>query len=357
MRSAADPARPIRAVMATEFWHGCTGRALAQGLRDQGWMVAEHDTLGYNPRASSFLHRAANRLLTPFAQATYNRDLITLCKQVEAEVMVTVKGSYITGATLTALRDAGVRCVNFYPDFHFDHHGIEVGDFPLYDYFATTKSFQLDALRKMLPADHVALVHHGYAPLVHVAPTVPVAEPMWDVSHIGNPTPYKRDFMVAVAEAFPDLRIAVIGNRWTDHARGTALERHVVPYPLTGDFFAHAIAQSRINVAMHFGPRGPNGWYDRVSTRTFEIPAVGGFMLHIDNEEVRGLYTADVECALFSDAKSLCDQIERYLADDHARATIAAAGHARCVPAYSLDARAAELAALLRARGIVRDTP
>lgn len=353
----ADRPGPVRAVMATEFWHGSTGRALAQGLRGQGWSVAELDTLGYHPRASTLPHRAANRLLNPLAMAAYNRDLIALCKQVEAEVMVTVKGSYITGATLTALRDAGIRCVNFYPDFHFDHNGTEVGDFPLYDYFATTKSFQLDALRAILPANSVGLVHHGYAPLVHVPPATPVAEPLWDVSHIGNPSPYKRDFMVAVAEAFPDLRIAVIGNRWAEHARGTALEPHVVPYPLTGDLFAQAIAQTRINVAMHFGPHGPDGWYDRVSTRTFEIPAMGGFMLHIDNDEVRALYAADIECALFSDPRSLCDAVARYLADDAGRAGIAAAGHARCVPAYSLDTRAAELAALLRRHGIVRDAP
>lgn len=356
MQLFADRATPVRAVMATEFWHGCTGRALAQGLRREGWDVAEHDLGTYLSRAHGLIHRATSRLLTPLTVAAYNRDLIALCKQVEAEVMITAKGTYITGATLKHLRKAGIRCVNFYPDVHFKHNGTDASDFRFYDFFATTKSFQLDALREFLPAENVALVHHGYAPLVHVAPSTPVAEPLWDVSHIGNPTPYKRDFMVAVAEAFPDLSIAVIGNRWMDHARGTALERHVVPYPLMGDYFTRAITQSRINVAMHFGPNGPDGWYDRVSTRTFEIPAVGGFMLHIDNEEVRSLYTADVECALFSDARSLCDQIERYLADDDARVAIAAAGHARCVPAYSLDVRAAELAALLRARGIVRDT-
>ena len=355
MRLFADRPGPVRAVMATEFWHGSTGRALAQGLRGEGWSVAELDTLAYHPRASTLPHRAANRLLNPLAMAAYNRDLITLCKQVEAEVMVTVKGSYIAGTTLNALRDADIRCVNFYPDFHFDHNGTEVADFRFYDFFATTKSFQVDWLRAMLPADNVALVHHGYAPLVHVPPVTQIVEPLWDVSHIGNPSPYKRDFMVAIAEAFPSLRLAVIGNRWAEHAQGTALEPHVVPYPLTGDLFTQAIAQTRINVAMHFGPHGANGWYDRVSTRTFEIPAVGGFMLHIDNDEVRGLYEAERECALFSDTKSLCAQIERYLADDAALRAVAAAGLARCVPAYSLSNRAVELASLLRNRGLIRD--
>lgn len=355
MQLFADRAGPVRAVMATEFLHGSTGRALAQGLRSEGWDVAELDLGAYLGRAHGLVHRIGSRLLTPLTMAAYNRDLIALCEQVEAEVMITVKGTYISGTTLKLLRAAGIRCVNFYPDFHFDHNGIDAGDFRFYDFFATTKSFQLDALRTMLPAENVGLVHHGYAPLVHVRPATPAPEPLWDVSYIGNPSTYKRDFLIAIAENFPDLRFAVIGNRWATHARGTALERHIVPYPLTGDFFARAIAQSRINVALHLGPHQPSGWYDRVSTRTFEIPSIGGFMLHIDNDEVRSLYVADVECALFSDTKSLCSQIERYLADDDARTAIAAAGHARCVPAYSMDARATELAALLRARGIVRE--
>ena len=357
MPSAADPARPIRAVMATEFWHGCTGRALAQGLRDQGWLVAEVDLQSYLGRAHGLIHRVANRLLTRHGIAAYNREILDHAARIDAEVLVTVKGSYISADTLTTLQARGVRTVNFYPDVAYNHNGSSPQAFARYDQIVTTKSYHHDHLRDTYGAERTGFVHHGYAPLVHGRRHGEAVPYRWDISHIGNFSPYKFDYMLAVAQAFPDRRIAVIGNGWRGPAQGTALEPHVLGYPLVGDYFARAIEESRINVAMHHGPVPPDGWQDLTSTRTFEIPASGGFMLHIDNDEVRGLYAADVECALFSDAKSLCDQIARYLADDSARAAIAAAGHARCVPAYSLDARAGELAGLLRARGIVRDTP
>ncbi len=355
--SAADPVRPIRAVMATEFWHGSTGRALAQGLREQGWDVAEVDVATFLPRADGLIHRAAQRLLTPRAIAAYNREIRDHAARVDAEVMLTVKGSFIAADTLAALQDAGVRTVNFYPDVAYNHAGSSPQAYARYDQIVTTKSYHLDHLRATYGAERTGFVHHGYAPQVHArrhGDTVPYR---WDISHIGNFSPYKLDYMRAVAQAFPDRSIAVIGNGWAGPAQGTELERHILGYPLVGDYFARAIEESRINVAMHHGPVPPDGWQDLTSTRTFEIPASGGFMLHIDNDEVRSLFVPGEEIDIFADAASLCERIGHYLDHDDARHRIAAAGHARCVPAYSLDARARELAALLSARGIVRGAP
>ncbi|WP_422056510.1 CgeB family protein [Sphingomonas sp.] len=354
MLSATDPRRPIRAVMATEFWHGSTGRALAQGLRREGWDVAEVDLGSYLGRAHGLIHRIANRLLSPRGIAAYNREILDHAARVDAEVLVTVKGSYITTETLATLQQRGVRTVNFYPDVAYNHDGSSPQAYARYDQIVTTKSYHLDHLRETYGADRTGFVHHGYAPLVHARQHEGDVPYRWDISHIGNFSPYKFNHMLAVAQAFPERTIAVIGNGWSGPAQGTALERHVLGYPLVGDYFARAIEESRINVAMHHGPVPPDGWQDVTSTRTFEIPAAGGFMLHIDNDEVRSLFVPGEEIDIFADTASLCARIGYYLDHDDDRRRIAAAGHARCVPAYSLDARAGELAALLRARGIVR---
>jgi hypothetical protein len=354
MQSAADPRRPIRAVMATEFWHGSTGRALAQGLRGQGWDVAEVDLGAYLGRAHGLIHRIANRLLTGRGIAAYNREILDHAARVDAELLVTVKGSYITADTLATLQARGVRTVNFYPDVAYNHNGSSPEAYARYDQIVTTKSYHLDHLRDTYGAERSGFVHHGYAPQVHARRHYGQVPYRWNISHIGNFSPYKFDYMLAVAQAFPDRSIAVIGNGWAGPARGTALERHVLGYPLVGDYFARAIEESRVNVAMHHGPVPPDGWQDVTSTRTFEIPASGGFMLHIDNDEVRSLFVPGEEIDVFADAASLCERIGHYLQQDDDRRRIALAGHARCVPAYSLDARAAELAALLCARGIVR---
>jgi spore maturation protein CgeB len=76
-------------------------------------------------------------------------------------------------------------------------------------------------------------------------------------------------------------------------------------------------------------------------------------MLHVDNDEVRTLYEPGREIDVFAGEEQLIERIGHYLANETERAAIAEAGHARCVPAYSLEARAGEIAALLVERGLI----
>ncbi len=67
----------------------------------------------------------------------------------------------------------------------------------------------------------------------------------------------------------------------------------------------------------HGGPWRPCGaesWEDLVSTRTFDIPTCKGFMLHIDNPEVRELFEPGREIDLFASEDALIAKIEHYLA-------------------------------------------
>jgi spore maturation protein CgeB len=82
---------------------------------------------------------------------------------------------------------------------------------------------------------------------------------------------------------------------------------------------------------------------DETTTRTYEIPACGGFMLHERSPELQGLFEEDKEVACFASGRELAEKIEYYLAHPEERKAIAAAGHARCVPAYSYDHRVAQI--------------
>lgn len=339
--------------MATEFSPGATGDGLGEALRRIGWDVAEVDHRHYALKGKTLAERIGARAMHGFLTASYNAQILALAEQVNAQVMVAVKGNFISVETLAKLGAAGVRCVNYYPDFRFDHPGITPAALAQYDLIATTKSFQVDYLTAAHGAQRTAFVPHAYNADVHrryYSGDIPYR---WDVSMIGNPSPQKARYMIAVAEAFPDRRIAAIGSEWAKYAAGTALAPYVVGHPLMGDFFARAIEESRINIAVHMGPRSPGGWEDAVSTRTFEIPAAGGFMLHIDNAEVRTLYDPGREIDVFTTPESLCERIGYYLDNEDRRLEVARAGTARCIPAYSLDARATELAACLAERGIV----
>lgn len=342
--------RHPRAVAAGELWHGSTLQGLATGFRALGWLVDEVDFNAYYPRAFSVAGKIASRLGASLHRAAYNEALLRQVERTGATVVLTVKGNGITPATLDTLRDRGVLSVNYYPDVEFAEGGIGIDAIARYAAVATTKSFQVDALVDLLGAERVELVQHGFVPAVHRPIGVPQDEAGFevDIQYIGNPSRYKFEWLLHLAHAFPERSIRVIGNDWRRLSVGTVLEKSTYPYPLTGDLYAAAIGGARINVALHSGVVASSQWSDLVSTRTFEIPACGGFMLHIDNAEVRTLFGVGEEIDSFSSPEQLVERTRHHLDRADERRVMAARGQARAWRDHSIDARAQSIEALIR---------
>ena len=337
--------RPVRAVVAGELWHGSTLRGLADGLRSLGWLVSEVDAGQDFNAGSSPMQKVARRLMRGVNRAAYNRAIIDAARIADADYFVTVKGAFVEAATLATLKSSGVRTVNFYPDAAFNHPGLGIELVAAYDFVATTKRYQVEQLRALKNDGHVMLIQHGYAPQVHRP--VSAAGDGCDIAYVGNASPYKVRWLASVAEAHPDRSIMIVGGGWRELAAGTALARHILGHALMGDACAWVFGAARINIALHWGPAAADGSEDCVSTRTFEIPACRGFMLHVDNAEVRQLFDVGTEIDVFDDSATLNHKIDRYLSSEEDRQRIAEAGYRRAVPAYSLDRRAAELAAFV----------
>jgi spore maturation protein CgeB len=352
----SDISRPVRMMMASEFTHGSTARGLVGGFRALGWDVAEVDVLNFVVRGRSRLSRGAARLLWNNSIAEYNAEILRVAELNQIEIFLTIKGVNIARSTVERLQANGTRVVVFYPDVLFDHVGVDEKVLAATDLIVTTKSYHAPYLDQLVGPDRHAFVHHGYCPSAHSRRHMPDAIPYrWDIGFIGNASPHKAAYLTAVARAFPDQRFVVVGNGWTSLARATPLAPYVLGAPISGDYFSRAIEQTRINLAIHHGEVGSDRWQDLTSTRTFEIPAAGGFMLHVDNEEVRALYQLGREIDVFAGEEQMVERIGYYLVNERQRAEIAQAGHARCVPAYSLERRAGEIAALLVERRLLND--
>ncbi len=329
-----------RIVLAAEFWFGATGSGLAHGLRKQGWDVHELDMQSFFLQRGSLPARLAARLMRRWSVHAYNAAILQAVDEMRAHAFLTVKGLWLLPETLRQIAARSVASVMYYPDFHFEYDGLDQATFPLYDLFLTTKSFQLDHLRKLLDPSRVALVHHGYSDLVYYPRCEAVQEADYaaDVTYVGNYTPAKERWLRSIAERLSDARLSVVGHFW-ENVQDAALRRRLLGFGLSGDFYARMIQLSRINIAIHGGPRAPGGWEDVVSTRTFEIPACKGFMLHIDNAEVRTLFEAGREIDVFASEDELIDKITYYLARPELRRQMIERAYARCVPAYGYAAR------------------
>ncbi len=326
--------------MPGEFWRGSTAYALANGLRRAGTCVTEIDIGTYFAAAGPL-----SRFIEPMARLEYNAEILRQARQTEAQILLACKGNDIKPRTLIRLQQTGVRTVNFYPDYHYDHPRISARLIDTFDLFVTTKIFHLDHLRERFGEGRFTHIPHGYASEVHrpLYPVGGVERYEWDISYVGTASHYKVEWLAAIAEAFPDRRFAVFGHGWRKLAAGTPLERYVMGRPMLGDYLAKVYELSRINIGVHYGPHHRTGWIDHVSTRTFEIPACGGFALHIDSAELRTYYDVPHEMAVFSTPTDLIEAIDHYLRNDEERRAIIHRGYARTVPAYGTDRRAVEL--------------
>lgn len=334
-----------------EFWCGASARGLSDGFRDLGWAVQEFDRRdsGVKPGKNSLL-RVVSRLTRRMAEEVFRAKLLEECRVLKPDIFLTVKGVGITADFLQEVRQTGARTVMYFPDFHFDHPGVSIESFAGYDLFITTKTFQLDYLESLLGSERVAYVPHGFSGRVHgpVYSTMPESDFEADVLHAGNHSAWKQRWLAGAAAALPGASFRIVGNQWRENAGGSALVHSDMPGARLGIGYAGAIQAARINIAVNMGPT-TSGWEDRVSTRTFEIPACKGFMLHIDNEEVREFFEPGVEIDVFSTLEELADKIGFYLARPELRAQMIERAYARCVPAYSYAARAKQIADRLEA--------
>ncbi|WP_187970279.1 CgeB family protein [Aquibium microcysteis] len=270
---------------------------------------------------------------------------------LKPDVFLTIKGAGVDIATLRKLRKIRVPTVMFYPDVSFDHPQVSINSFNEYDLFVTTKSFQIDYLSDLLGADRVAYVPHGYVDGTH-APLFESADvrQSFDVFYAGNHSAEKQVWLERLAKGVPDASIGIVGNRW-DQTAGGPLRKATFLGEQLAVAYAQSIQKACINVAVHFGA-APNGWADLVSTRTFEIPACKGFMLHIDNPEVREFFDVGTEIDTFATAEELCDKVRFYLDRPELRAAMIERAYARCVPAYGCAARARRIDELLHQTGL-----
>jgi len=107
-----------------------------------------------------------------------------------------------------------------------------------------------------------------------------------------------------------------------------------------GDYYALAIGSSKINLGLLSEKREGASQGDQVTSRTFHIPASGGFLLHERTGEVTDYFEEDKEIACFGTSEELVEKVRYSLANEQERRLIASAGYERCLKENSLTQRA-----------------
>jgi len=337
----------LRILFLGENWYGSCARACCHALRRLGCEVSDFDAQTIFPQPRRLSLRALRRIAETHLIREYNEQVLELASTLQPDIFLAFKGAYVQPETLRALRASGSTLYNYYPDTSaFAHGSLLPESLPLYDCVFFTKRFLDQDVRRRIDLRNSMFLAHGYDPELHR--TWELDERDLDqfgheVGVIATYTEPKEELLQDLVTLRPNLDLQIWGNQWAEQSHSRKLQTFIKRAPLNGTSYAKAIRAFRINLAVMSGAVAGASRGDETTTRTYEIPACGGFMLHERTDEVLELFVEGEEMACFESATELAEKIDYYLAHPEERTAIAAAGRLRCVPAYSYDNRMAQI--------------
>jgi len=229
------------------------------------------------------------------------------------------KGSWIYPSVLRNLHNHTKFLVHYNTDdvygnsrFWLHRLGIKA-----YDLYLTTNRFNVREIEQRYGVRSVR-VGMGYDHHVHTAGRLQKSPNQYSVVFIGHWEPHTEKYIGTLLRAGVSAR--VWGAGWQKAA--DPVLRSVTPLPET-DYRATIAAA---DIALCFLSR----WNRNESTgRSFEIPAIGSFLLAERTPEHEYLFGDGSHAALFSSEDELIEKTRYYLANPEKRQAIAQSGHQR----------------------------
>ena len=313
-----------------QLWEGgtCLERMrLLQGLSCQ---IVPFDTTSWIAEGSRWGRSLAHRVNWGLPLEGLNNALTAFAQTLRDVTHIWIdKGRWIYPSTVRFLKEqTGATSVHYTPDPQLLHHRSRhfTACLPLYDLLVTTKPFEV-AHYKASGAKNVMLVLQGYDDrFVPCTPSVEAqAELGSDVCFVGHcERHYARQLRIAGKAT---KRLKIWGPQWRRYSRFHSWARKsVVGDGIWGDRYPLALASSRIGLGL-LSKRIP----ETTTTRSFEIPATGVFLLAERTDEHQALFDEGVEAEFFGNEDELVEKVVFYLKHDTVRKKIATAGRERCL--------------------------
>lgn len=339
-----------------EEWRGSNASGLFYALSRIGCITTIVNELAYvSVKGAGFPAKAMNWSIRKAQIHDFNNQLTKITKSVRPDWVLVYKGAFIKPETIQFWKKLHLPVVNFFPDVSFLAHGKYIPNcIPLYDHIFTTKTFAAKDLQTHFnySSSDVSFIPHGFDPTLHRRMDVFGSPFSCEASFIGNYSKHKSLFLGYLKGVYPQLDLKIWGGTWT-HIENE-LKGSVMGIGIHGDLYVNAINASTINIALLSEQvRGASSG-DQITSRTFHIPASGGFMLHQRTGELLSYFEEDKEVACFSSKEELVEKTRFYLGNDKARRWIQENGYNLVVKNHSLDERANRILLKLKEKGIIK---
>ncbi len=312
------------------LWDGATGAERMRVLARLGCEIVPFDITPYAKMGSRIEQSILGRTNTGRGVFALNRALSLFARAHHYDAVWIEKGVWIYPEKVAALRyDSRLRLLIHYtpdPQIVFNRSRHFLSAIPLYDLLVTTKLYEIEAY-KTLGARETLLVLQGYGRKFMATDDTERGDPALrsEVCFIGRCERHYAGRLKAVSSRLNGLH--VWGPRWPRYARFHPWAREVIQGDgLWGTRYPLALRSTKIALGL-LSKCVP----ETTTTRTFEIPATGTFMLAERTEDHLSLFEEGKEAEYFASDEELCDKIRFYLANNGARETIARAGQERCI--------------------------
>jgi spore maturation protein CgeB len=313
-----------------QLWHGGTCLERMKLLSALGCEVIPFDTTPWITGCTRIEQALAHRTNYGRPVTALNYSLQKFCRALSGITHLWIdKGRWIFPEILSEIKgQSGATAIHYTPDpqllLHRSRHFIKC--IPLYDLVVTTKTYEVE-LYKQAGAKKVMLVLQGYddrfTPVSVSSETKARLES--DICFIGHCERHYADRLRVAREVTESLK--VWGPNWP---RYTYLHRwargSVTGNGIWGGEYPLALMSSKIALGL-LSKRIP----ETTTTRTFEIPASGTFLLAERTDDHAALFKEGSEAEFFDSDEELRDKLSFYLREDDVRNSIARAGLSRCI--------------------------
>jgi len=331
----------MRILLAGYYHHLQHEEAWARALRELGHAVVEFRMAPY---IRSLLGRVQNRFVFGPLLWFVNNDLLRLAADCEPDVIVCYRALLIYPQTVEKLKQRSKAVLVCYQNdnifgplkrkAYWRHFRKAI---PHYDIHLVFRQSDI-ARYQRLGAKCVVLLRSSYLPWLHRR-LPPEAIVGWesDIGFFGHCEPDARlEQMDTLMRRVP-ARYRLHGTPWHRYAKGRAWNG-MDTHEIQGEDYVRAINGAKIALVFLSSLNE-----DTYTTRCFEIPACGTFMLSQRTDDLLTLYEENKEAVFFSSSEELVDKARYYLAHDRERQRIAEAGWRRCITSgYDIYSRMRE---------------
>lgn len=343
----------IRILFVGETWRGSSARSMREAL--EALPGVEMDDVGedhYLPKHRAKVLRGFNRLLRPWQVGDLEREIWGKLRVSRPDILLVYKGNGVGADFVRRAKAAGFTTVNVFPDYSPHAYGAALRDaIGEYDLVVSTKPFHPAAWQSIYGyANRCVCVPHGYDPAVHYWANASSQQDL-DVVLAASWRPQYHALVLSIAKAMAGngVKVGLAGSGWLERANEFPANWEIAG-ALHGRAYGEWLRRGKIAIApVHRdvvidGMRQPG---DEDTTRTYELAAAHCFFVHRRTEYVRTVYDEQNEVPMWDSPEELAELIRHYLPRDAERRTMAAAAHARAVPAYSIPGRAAQVFELI----------